>query len=45
MSAGTLDQDRPHRIAIAGASGRMGHMLIEAVNARKDNEATVSFFI
>jgi len=28
MSAGSLEQDRPHRIAIAGASGRMGHMLI-----------------
>ena len=36
MSAGTLGQDRPHRIAIAGASGRMGHMLIEAVNASAD---------
>jgi 4-hydroxy-tetrahydrodipicolinate reductase len=28
--------DRPHRIAIAGASGRMGQMLIEAVNASDD---------
>lgn len=27
---------RPHRIAIAGASGRMGQMLIEAVNASAD---------
>ena len=36
MSAGSLDQDRPHKIAIAGASGRMGHMLIEAVNASAD---------
>ena len=36
MSAGSLDQDRPHKIAIAGASGRMGHMLIEAVNASTD---------
>ena len=36
MSAGTLSQDRKHRIAIAGASGRMGHMLIEAVNASTD---------
>ena len=29
-------QDRPHRIAIAGASGRMGQMLIDAVNASGD---------
>jgi 4-hydroxy-tetrahydrodipicolinate reductase len=36
MSAGILAQQRPHRIAIAGASGRMGHMLIEAVNASAD---------
>ena len=36
MSAGVLGQERPHRIAIAGASGRMGHMLIEAVNASAD---------
>lgn len=36
MSADISAQDRPHRIAIAGASGRMGHMLIEAVNASKD---------
>ena len=36
MSAGVLGQDRPHRIAIAGASGRMGHMLIETVNASTD---------
>ena len=28
--------DRPHHIAIAGASGRMGQMLIEAVNASDD---------
>jgi 4-hydroxy-tetrahydrodipicolinate reductase len=26
----------PHRVAIAGASGRMGHMLIEAVRATDD---------
>ena len=26
----------PHRVAIAGASGRMGHMLIEAVRASDD---------
>lgn len=36
MSADSLEQDRPHRIAIAGASGRMGQMLIEAVNASAD---------
>ncbi|CDS53240.1 Dihydrodipicolinate reductase [Polaromonas sp. CG9_12] len=36
MSAGSLEHDRPHRIAVAGASGRMGHMLIEAVNASTD---------
>jgi 4-hydroxy-tetrahydrodipicolinate reductase len=36
MSAGSLEQDRPYKIAIAGASGRMGHMLIEAVNASTD---------
>lgn len=29
-----------HRIAIAGASGRMGHMLIEAVNAADDCQLT-----
>ena len=26
----------PHRIAVAGATGRMGHMLIEAVHAAGD---------
>lgn len=26
----------PMRIAVAGASGRMGHMLLEAVNASED---------
>ena len=26
----------PHRIAVAGASGRMGHMLIEAITAADD---------
>ena len=36
MSADIAGQDRPHRIAIAGASGRMGHMLIDAVNASND---------
>ena len=32
--------DRPHHIAIAGASGRMGQMLIEAVNASDDCRLT-----
>jgi len=36
MSAGSLEQDRPYKIGIAGATGRMGHMLIEAVNASTD---------
>ena len=36
MSADVLKFVRPHRIAIAGASGRMGQMLIEAVNASDD---------
>ena len=36
MSAVILGHERPHRIAIAGASGRMGQMLIEAVNASPD---------
>ncbi|CAN5387897.1 4-hydroxy-tetrahydrodipicolinate reductase [soil metagenome] len=36
MSAGALAQERRLRIAVAGASGRMGHMLIEAVNASAD---------
>ena len=31
---------RPHRIAIAGASGRMGQMLIEAVSASPDCQLT-----
>ncbi|MFY8103604.1 MAG: 4-hydroxy-tetrahydrodipicolinate reductase [Ramlibacter sp.] len=26
----------PHRVAVAGASGRMGHMLIEAIRASED---------
>ncbi len=30
----------PHRIAVAGASGRMGHMLIEAVRAADDCQLT-----
>ena len=36
MSADIAGQDRSHKIAVAGASGRMGHMLIEAVNASTD---------
>ena len=32
--------DRPHHIAIAGASGRMGQMLIEAVHASDDCRLT-----
>ena len=30
----------PHRVAIAGATGRMGHMLIEAVRAAPDCQLT-----
>ncbi|MDP3707289.1 MAG: 4-hydroxy-tetrahydrodipicolinate reductase [Polaromonas sp.] len=33
-------QARPHRIAVAGASGRMGQMLIEAVSASTDCQLT-----
>ena len=36
MSANALNPVRPYRIAIAGASGRMGQMLIEAVSASDD---------
>jgi 4-hydroxy-tetrahydrodipicolinate reductase len=36
MSATPMTEIRPHRIAIAGACGRMGQMLIEAVNASPD---------
>lgn len=35
-----MTQNTPHRIAIAGASGRMGQMLIEAVKAAVDCELT-----
>ena len=31
-----MTQGRRHRVAVAGASGRMGQMLIEAVNASED---------
>ncbi len=34
--SGEASSDRPHHIAIAGASGRMGQMLIEAVHASDD---------
>jgi 4-hydroxy-tetrahydrodipicolinate reductase len=33
-------QARRHRVAVAGASGRMGHMLIEAVGASPDCQLT-----
>ncbi|MEO7399983.1 MAG: 4-hydroxy-tetrahydrodipicolinate reductase [Polaromonas sp.] len=36
MSAEVLSATSRHRVAIAGASGRMGQMLIEAVNASPD---------
>ena len=32
----TTAASTPHRIAVAGATGRMGHMLIEAVRAADD---------
>lgn len=32
----TAAASRPHRVAVAGATGRMGHMLIEAVRASDD---------
>ena len=35
-----MAEDRNYRIAVAGASGRMGHMLIEAVNASTDCQLT-----
>ncbi|SFC21048.1 dihydrodipicolinate reductase [Polaromonas sp. OV174] len=35
-----MTEARPHRIAIAGASGRMGQMLIEALNASDDCQLT-----
>ncbi len=36
----TLSSALPHRIAVAGASGRMGHMLIEAIRATDDCRLT-----
>ena len=36
MSSEVISAGHPYRIAIAGASGRMGHTLIEAVNASTD---------
>ena len=35
-----MTQNTTQRIAIAGASGRMGHMLIEAIRAADDCELT-----
>lgn len=40
MSPAMTTDTRSHRIAIAGASGRMGQMLIEAVNASPDCRLT-----
>ena len=40
MSAAAMAEDSCLRIAIAGASGRMGQMLIEAVNASTDCRLT-----
>lgn len=40
MSAIAVTQARHHRIAVAGASGRMGQMLIEAVSASTDCRLT-----
>lgn len=31
MTASTTHSSTPQRVAVAGASGRMGHMLIEAI--------------
>lgn len=36
----TTPQTLPHRIAVAGASGRMGHMLIEAIRDTDDCRLT-----
>lgn len=40
MSANAESDVRPHRVAVAGASGRMGQMLVEAVNASPDCQLT-----
>ena len=40
MSGAGTTPSRHHRVAVAGASGRMGQMLIEAVNASTDCQLT-----
>ncbi|MDO8719765.1 MAG: 4-hydroxy-tetrahydrodipicolinate reductase [Polaromonas sp.] len=40
MSAHAMTPARHHRIAVAGASGRMGQMLVDAVNASTDCQLT-----
>lgn len=40
MSGAALNQSRRHRVAVAGASGRMGQMLIEAIGASTDCQLT-----
>ena len=40
MSGAALNQARHHRVAVAGASGRMGQMLIEAIGASSDCQLT-----
>ncbi|WP_081499641.1 4-hydroxy-tetrahydrodipicolinate reductase [Polaromonas sp. CF318] len=40
MSGAAANQARRHRVAVAGASGRMGQMLIEAINASTDCQLT-----
>ena len=40
MNAPVVTPARQHRIAVAGASGRMGQMLVDAVNASPDCQLT-----
>jgi 4-hydroxy-tetrahydrodipicolinate reductase len=40
MNAHVVTPERQHRIAVAGASGRMGQMLVDAVNASPDCQLT-----
>ncbi|SDN75232.1 4-hydroxy-tetrahydrodipicolinate reductase [Polaromonas sp. JS666] len=40
MSEAVANQARRHRVAVAGASGRMGQMLIEAINTSTDCQLT-----
>jgi 4-hydroxy-tetrahydrodipicolinate reductase len=40
MNAQAMTPARHHRIAVAGASGRMGQMLVDAVNASPDCQLT-----